>query len=120
MLTRQPLEGRARDGGLRFGEMERDAMIGHGTVNFLKERFYESSDKYEIFLCDSCGHIAIGNPAESIYKCQSCSKVAPLSMPISNSLISKVQIPYSAKLLIHEIIAMGVSVRMFTENYSGD
>lgn len=120
MLTRQPLEGRARDGGLRFGEMERDAMIGHGTVNFLKERFYESSDKYEVFLCDNCGHMAIGNPVESIYKCQSCSKSSTLGFPLSSSSISKVQIPYAAKLLVHEIISMGVSVRMFTEGYSGD
>src|SRR3990172_839678 len=51
LLTRQPSEGRSRDGGLRFGEMERDCMLSHGTVGFLKERMFDSSDKYMFYLC---------------------------------------------------------------------
>jgi len=111
MLTRQPLEGRAREGGLRFGEMERDAIIGHGASQFLKERFFECSDKYEMYICDTCGYIAVGNDNKTLYRCLACRAEG------RQSRISKIMIPYASKLLIQEIISMGISVRTFPERY---
>ena len=105
MLTRQPAEGRARDGGLRFGEMERDCMIAHGTVQFLKERMLDVSDNYRVFICKMCGFISAVNPEHKIYKCNSCSNYNDFS---------EIRIPYACKLLFQELESMSIAPRFIT------
>ena len=105
VLTRQPAEGRSRDGGLRFGEMERDCMLAHGSVQFLKERMLDVSDNYRVFICNKCKFFAPVNPDENIYKCKACSNYIDFS---------EVRIPYSCKLLIQELESMNIASRIIT------
>lgn len=106
-LTRQPPEGRVRDGGLRFGEMERDCMIGYAASGIVKEKMFDCSDEYVFYVCDSCGHIAISNPSKSIFTCLSCKD--------KNTSFSQVQVPYASKLFFQELISIGVVPRIFTK-----
>ena len=104
-LTRQPAEGRSRDGGLRFGEMERDCMISHGASRFTKDRIYDVSDKYSVHICNHCGLIVPYNEKEKIHLCNICE---------NRTNFSYVEIPYSCKLLFHELMAMNIVPRMIT------
>ncbi len=104
ILTRQPTEGRARSGGLRFGEMERDCMISHGAALFLKERLVDVSDKYRVHICENCGLIAQADLQSQKTQCKNCGN--------SNFNISQVHIPYACKLLFQELMAMHISPRM--------
>ena len=105
-LTRQPAEGRSRDGGLRFGEMERDCMVSHGASRFTKERIYDVSDKFVVHACNDCGKIAAYNAKKGIYKCNMCDNMTNFS---------EVQLPYSCKLLFQELITMNVMPRIITQ-----
>lgn len=87
-LTRQPTEGRSREGGLRLGEMERDCLIGYGATQLLLERLMISSDKFEVHACEACG--LMGYNGWCPY-CKSSKKMAQLT------------IPYAAKLLFQEV-----------------
>jgi DNA-directed RNA polymerase II subunit RPB2 len=106
MLTRQPAEGRAREGGLRFGEMERDAVCAHGVAEFTKERLVECSDGFRCWTCRKCGLLAITNPKENIWTCRGCENTTEFS---------PIQIPYASKLFIQELESMCISSRLITE-----
>lgn len=105
IFTLQPLGGRARGGGLRLGEMERDAMLAHGLSQFLHERFLDSSDGVESFICDECGSIAHFDSERERWVC-------PIHGGDSN--VSKVVVPYSFILLINEVQSMGIRVSLKT------
>ncbi len=105
MLTRQPAEGRAREGGLRFGEMERDCVAAHGITEFTKERFMECSDLFRCWSCGDCGLIAIANPKQGIWTCKGCG---------NTTNFSAIEIPYAYKLLLQELETMNISSRIIT------
>tara|TARA_B100000963_G_C22410215_1_gene572903 strand:- start:39 stop:746 length:708 start_codon:yes stop_codon:yes gene_type:complete len=105
-LTRQPAEGRARDGGLRFGEMERDCMISHGASRFTKGRIYDASDTFSVHVCNKCGLIAAFNNVENIHLCKTCE---------NRTNFSYVEIPYSCKLMFQELLTMNIAPRLITE-----
>ena len=106
-LTRQPAEGRSRDGGLRFGEMEKDAMVSHGAARFTKGRMYDASDKYSVFVCKKCGLIAAYNNEIHIHHCKTCDNRVDFAY---------VEIPYSCKLLFQELNTMNIAPRIMTEH----
>jgi DNA-directed RNA polymerase III subunit RPC2 len=101
ILTRQPTEGRSRDGGLRLGEMERDCLIAYGASQLLLERLMLSSDVHEIDLCEVCGLMGHSN------WCTTCQ---------SSKGVVKMKIPYAAKLLIQELLSMNVLARIRLED----
>ncbi|KAI5838980.1 hypothetical protein DFP73DRAFT_484657 [Morchella snyderi] len=101
VLTRQPTEGRSRDGGLRLGEMERDCLIAYGASQLLLERLMLSSDVHEIDLCETCGLMGYSN------WCTTCQ---------SSKGVVKMKIPYAAKLLVQELLSMNVLARIKLED----
>jgi DNA-directed RNA polymerase beta subunit/intein/homing endonuclease len=115
-LTRQPAEGRSRDGGFRIGEMERDVMIAHGMTRFCKERMYDVSDKYNVHVCKKCGMIASYNDGKqsklhtsgdfSIHFCKTCD---------NRTDFAKVDIPYAYKLMSQELQTINIVPRIITE-----
>lgn len=100
-LTRQPTEGRSRDGGLRLGEMERDCLIAYGASQLLLERLMLSSDAHQVDVCETCGLMGYQG------YCQSCKKTEGMT---------KMTIPYAAKLLIQELLSMNIMARLTLED----
>lgn len=96
-LTHQPVAGRSRDGGLRFGEMEKDCMLSHGSTRILKECLFDKSDKYTIPVCTDCGNV----PNRRTY-CTTCE----------SENIEMKNMPYATKLLYQELLGMGIRMKI--------
>jgi len=115
-LTRQPAEGRCRDGGFRIGEMERDVMIAHGMSQFTRERLYDVSDKYAMWVCAVCGMTAAFNDGAmkspdclegmTVHHCRTCD---------NRTEFARVEVPYTYKLLTQELQTINVVPRFVTE-----
>ncbi|MFN3527510.1 MAG: DNA-directed RNA polymerase subunit B [Candidatus Altarchaeaceae archaeon] len=101
LLTKQPTAGKAKLGGLRFGEMERDCLIGYGAAYMLKDRLLNESDKIRIPVCSKCGLVAIRNYDTKQTYCKVCGEVP----------VYDVEISYGFKLLMDEMLGMGIVVR---------
>lgn len=116
-FTRQPAEGRSRDGGFRIGEMERDVMLAHGMSRFCRERLYDASDKYTTYICDMCGLIVPYNDGTitrmhtknnmTVHHCKTCNNMTKFS---------RVEIPYAYKLLAQELQTINIVPRIITES----
>jgi len=126
-LTRQTNQGRANDGGLRIGEMERDSIMSHGMAYFLNESFMVRGDQYYMAICNKTGTIAIYNEEKKLFLSPFAD--GPLNFNITSKTtsvinsISKfgrsfsiVRIPYALKLLIQELQVMNVQMRIITED----
>jgi DNA-directed RNA polymerase II subunit RPB2 len=127
-LTRQPISGRANDGGLRIGEMERDSVIGHGMTNFLRESMMDRADKYQMAICNKSGTIAIYNPAKNLFKSPAIDGPIPFTLGADGQTLniegstdlgrsfSIVSVPYSMKLMMQELQTINMQLRLITDD----
>jgi len=126
-LTRQTVQGRANDGGLRIGEMDRDAIIAHGMKGFMYNSMMERGDKYYMAICNNTGTIAIYNENKNIFLSPTIDGPLKFKNSISGDMnvvpISKygrnfsvIKVPYAFKLLYQELQAMNVQMRIITSD----
>jgi len=100
LLTRQPTEGRAKEGGMRLGEMEKDTFVAHGASLVLKERF--DADRTVVPVCENCGMIAVHNEYKKKSYCPVCN----------DSEVSNIEVAYAFKLMLDELKALGIYPKM--------
>ena len=105
-LTRQPAEGRSRDGGLRCGEMERDCFLAHGVSGFCKEILLDKSDHFKAYVCRKCGNFGVVNPMNKKYECRGCNNLTSFT---------EIRLPYACKLFLQELNTMSIAPRMITK-----
>ena len=126
--THQPTAGRGAQGGLRIGEMERDAIQAHGVADFMRESFMKRSDGYSTYICNGCGTIPIYNESDRLYICPSCDGPVRYIGETANTLeivppnkrsvatFSKVEVPYAFKVLDQELNAyLNMGMRVLTD-----
>ena len=113
-LTRQPAEGRARDGGFRMGEMEKDGLLAHGVSRFCRERLFDVSDKYSVHVCKKCGMIAQYNDKGFAMQ-KSTFTVHRCSMCENTTEFAYVEMPYAFKLMAQELQTINCVPRLLTE-----
>jgi len=104
LLTRQPIEGRARGGGLRLGEMEHQALAGHGAALLLKERY--SADKTVVYVCKDCGNVTYEDVIRNKTPCLLCG----------NNESEPIEISYAFKLLVDELLGLGIHTKFELKN----
>jgi len=105
LLTRQPTAGKAMEGGLRFGEMEKETLVAHGASLLMKERF--DSDKVEVYVCEKCGGIAAFNYFKNKPDCISCEEKAE---------VHRIEISYAFKLFLEELKSMGIKPKLILKD----
>ena len=128
--THQPTGGRGNEGGMRIGEMERDALIAHGVTEFLQESMMKRSDGTTFWICNGCGTMPIYNEAQKLFVCPTCdgpltfqgetADTLGLVLPVkkSRTTFSQIEIPYALKLLDQELTTYAnASVRFLTEKH---
>ncbi|AET73056.1 RNA polymerase II [Phaeocystis globosa virus 12T] len=127
VLTRQTVQGRSNDGGLRIGEMERDCMIAHGATTFLTESMLKRGDEYYVAVCNNSGTIAVYNETKNIFISPFADGPVKFNTNMEDELnvevvtkygrdFSIVRVPYSFKLLMQELQVMNIQMRIITED----
>lgn len=108
-LTRQPVGGRAKKGGLRLGEMEKDVICAAGSMIFLRTKMVDDSDAYEMYVCYNCGKLPLVNISQQIFICHTCGDNADIAM---------VHTKWSSKLFLQEVEGMGIGVKLFLRPFT--
>jgi len=125
-LTRQTVQGRANDGGLRIGEMERDGILAHGCSTFLNESYMVRGDQYYMAVCNKTGTIAVYNPSQNLFLSPFSDGPLVYNTSVDGKMVlnvfsrfgrsfSVLRIPYALKLLIQELQVLNIQMRLITE-----
>ena len=125
-LTRQPVQGRANDGGLRIGEMERDGVLGHGASYFLNESFLVRGDEYFMAVCNKTGNVAIYNPSKNLFFSPAIDGPIKFNTTVDGKQnvenlsrfgrsFSIVRVPYAMKLLMQELMVLNIQMKIITD-----